>query len=152
MASWQSGVANILLNTFLVVGGLATMILLYALVGRTVFSPPDPQRSRDTTDLVGSVIQVEVQNGVGVDDLAVQTMHYLRDRGFDVVDVGNYSSFDQEHTVVIDRIGNMDAARKVAEILGVPAERVRQEIRRQYYLDVSIIIGRDYEQLRPFHP
>jgi hypothetical protein len=38
----------------------------------------------------------------------------------------------------------------VAEALGLPPERVRREVRRQYYLDASVIIGDDYKQLRPF--
>lgn len=126
-------------------------MLLYAVASRTLVSTPSPERpSDDTTALVGSVIQVEVRNGVGADGLAGRTTQFLRDHGFDVVDVGNDSSFDQQQSVVIDRVGNMDAARKVAEALGVPASRVRQEIRRQYYLDASVVIGHDYDELRPF--
>jgi len=52
--------------------------------------------------------------------------------------------------VVIDRIGNLEAAQNVAEALGIPSERVRQDLKPQYYLDASVVIGRDYEQLRPF--
>jgi hypothetical protein len=150
MASWQARVKNGLLNAGLLVVGLSVMVLLYGLVTRTLVPSPDPQRSPASSELVGSIIQVEVRNGAGVDQLAAQTTHYLRDRGFDVVDVGNYQSFQQERSVVIDRVGDPEAARKVAEALGLPADRVRQEIRRQYYLDASVIIGHDYEQLRPF--
>lgn len=151
MASWQSRLTNGLLNLALVVGGLSVMVLLYAFATRTVFTGPSPERPpSDSSALVGSIIQVEVRNGAGVDHLAERTTQYLRDQGFDVVDTGNYSSFDQEQSVVIDRIGNMEAARRVAEALGIPSNRVRQDIRRQYYLDASIIIGHDYEQLRPF--
>lgn len=150
MSSWQTRLYNGLLNTALVVVGLSVMVLLYALVSRTVLTGPSPERSTDSTELVGSIIQVEVRNGAGVDRLAARTTEYLRDRGFDVVDVGNHSSFDQKQSVVIDRVGDPEAARKVAEALGLSADRVQQEIRRQYYLDASIIIGHDYKQLRPF--
>lgn len=150
MASWQARVKNGLLNAGLLVVGLGVMILLYGLVTRTLLPSPSPQRSEGATELVGSIIQVEVRNGAGIDHLAAETTHYLRDRGFDVVDVGNYSSFQQEQSVVIDRVGDPEAARKVAEALGLPADRVRQDIRRQYYLDASVIIGHDYKQLRPF--
>lgn len=151
MASWQTRLTNGLLNLALVVGGLSVMVLLYAFVTRTVFTGPSPERPSDSPpELVGSIIQVEVRNGAGVANLAERTTQYLRDRGFDVVDTGNYSSFNLEKSVVIDRIGNMEAARKVAETLGIPPDRVRRELRRQYYLDASVIIGHDYEQLRPF--
>lgn len=150
MASWQARVKNGFLNAGLLVVGLSVMVLLYGLVTRTLVPSPDPQRAEGTTELVGSIIQVEVRNGAGVDHLAAETTHYLRERGFDVVDVGNYSSFQQEKSVVIDRVGDPEAARKVAEALGLPADRVRQEIRRQYYLDASVILGHDYKQLRPF--
>jgi len=151
MASWSSRLANGLLNIALAVGGLSVLVLLYALATRTVFTDPSPERpAADSSDLVGSIIQVEVRNGAGVDHLAERTTEYLRDRGFDVVDVGNHSSFDQEHSVVIDRIGNMEAARNVAEALGIPPERVRQDFKPEYYLNASVILGHDYEQLRPF--
>ena len=150
MDSWHERIKNGLLNAGLLVVGLGVMVLLYGLVTRTLTPSPDPQRSDETTKLVGSIIQVEVRNGAGVDQLAAQTTHYLRERGFDVVDVGNYSSFQQERSVVIDRVGDLEAARKVAEALGLPTDRVRQDIRRQYYLDASVIIGHDYKQLRPF--
>lgn len=150
MSSWQTRLYNGLLNAALVVGGLSVMVLLYALVTRTVLTGPSPERPEDSNQLVGSIIQVEVRNGAGVDRLAARTTEYLRNRGFDVVEVGNHSSFDQEQSVVIDRVGDLEAARTVAEALGLPADRVRQEIRRQYYLDASIIIGHDYKQLRPF--
>lgn len=150
MASQHSRFTNGLLNTALVVVGGSVLVLLYALVTGTFFSAPSPERSADSSALVGSIIQVEVRNGAGVDGLASRTTRYLRDHGFDVVDVGNYSTFEQEQSIVIDRIGDPEAARKVAEVLGLSEDRVRQEIRRQYYLDASVILGHDYKQLRPF--
>jgi hypothetical protein len=150
MASWQARIKNGLLNAGLLIVGLGVMMLLYGLVTRTLIPSPDPRRSEGATELVGSIIQVEVRNGAGVDHLAAETTHYLRERGFDVVNVGNYKSFQQERSIVVDRVGDPEAARKVAEALGLPADRVRQEIRRQYYLDASVILGHDYKQLRPF--
>jgi hypothetical protein len=150
MASWHDRVRNGLLNAALLVGGLALMILLYGLVTRTLVPPASPERPDASTELVGTIIQVEVRNGAGVDHLAAEATHFLRERGFDVVDVGNYETFQQERSIVIDRVGDPAAARKVAEALGLPPSRVRQDIRRQYYLDASVVIGRDYKQLRPF--
>jgi hypothetical protein len=126
------------------------MVLLYGLVTRTLVPPASPERPDASTELVGTIIQVEVRNGAGVDRLAAEATHFLRERGFDVVDVGNYETFQQERSIVIDRVGDPEAAQKVAEALGLPPSRVRQDIRRQYYLDASVVIGHDYKQLRPF--
>jgi hypothetical protein len=51
---------------------------------------------------------------------------------------------------VIDRVGDLESAKKVAAVLNIPEERVTQDIRRDYYLDASIIIGHDYNRLEPF--
>lgn len=126
------------------------MVLLYGLVTRVFVPSPDPRRPSASHELVGSIIQVEVRNGAGVNKLAAKTTQYLRERGFDVVDVGNHETFEQERSIVVDRVGDPEAARKVAEALGLPPERVTQDIRRQYYLDASVIIGHDYSELRPF--
>lgn len=150
MNLWSDRVQNGLLNAALVVLGLGVVVLAYALVARTTTPRSNPTRVAQTTELVGPVIQVEIRNGAGVDHLAKQTRAFLRDRGFDVVDVGNYQSFSQEESVVIDRIGDLESARKVASALGIPDERVRQEIRKDYYLDASVILGHDYQTLRPF--
>ena len=77
-------------------------------------------------------------------------MAYLRDKGFDVVDVGNHTNFDVEHTQVIDRVGDLESARRVAQALGVEEEHVRQDINTDLYLDASVLVGHDYETLPPF--
>lgn len=150
MSTWSTRLTNGLLNAALLVVGLGVMILVYALVTRTTTPHPDPTRASDSTELVGEIIQVEVRNGCGIDHLAAQTTQFLRDRGFDVVDVGNYHTFDQQQSLVIDRIGDPASARKVARALGLPEQRVRQEVRRDLYLDATVVIGHDYQQMRPF--
>jgi hypothetical protein len=150
MNLWSTRVRNGLLNAVLLALGFGVMLLAYALVTRTTTPRSDAVRAAQTSELVGEVIQVEVRNGAGVDHLAARTTEFLRDRGFDVVEVGNYGSFSQEHSVVIDRIGDMESAHKVADALDIPDDRVQQDIRKEYYLDASIILGHDYRQLRPF--
>ncbi|PEN13227.1 hypothetical protein CRI94_11340 [Longibacter salinarum] len=150
MNLWTDRVRNGLLNSVLLVLGLGVMLLMYALVTRTTTPRSNPNRVARATELVGPVIQVEVRNGAGVDHLAARTTRFLRDRGFDVVEVGNYGSFAQEHSVVIDRVGDLESARKVARALSIPEDRVEQDIRTDYYLDASVILGKDYRTLRPF--
>lgn len=151
MAKSGDGSGSAFLNISLVVLGLFVTVLLYAFVARVVTPRTDPHREIDApAHLIGAVIQVEVRNACGVSGIAGETRQYLRSQGFDVVEVGDHTIRDLEHSVVIDRSGDLRAAQKVARSMGIPEERVTQEIRESYYLDASVLLGRDYVSLRPF--
>lgn len=94
-------------------------------------------------------IQLDVLNGTGESKLAQRLTDFLRGRGFDVVEMGNYAG-ELDATMIIDRTGNKEAAIRVAQSLGVPKERVIQKIDKTLYLDVSVYIGKDYRSLDPF--
>lgn len=151
MAGGSSRWSSIAINGILVVLSVVVLFLGYALVTRFVTPRVDPVREDNPAQLVGEIIQVDVRNGCGVAGVAAETTMYLRRRGFDVVEVGDYTSFEEEHSKVIDRVGDLASAKKVASALGIPESRVVQEIRREYYLDASVVIGKDYETLRPFN-
>ena len=142
--------SNLGVNTALIIFGIGAIVLLYALATRQLTPRTSPERTTET-GLVGQIIQVEVRNACGVTGLAKTTTDFLRRKGFDVVEVGDHDEFNVERSVVIDRIGDLDAARKLATTLGLPADRVEQDIREDFYLDASVIIGKDYEIMRPFN-
>lgn len=96
---------------------------------------------------VSEIIQVEVLNGCGVSGIAERFTDYLRTNNIDVVSSSNYSDYNVPKTIVIDRIGNSANAKYVAEILGV--KKIITQINKDYFLDVSIIIGKDYNKLKP---
>lgn len=100
-------------------------------------------------DVPSEIIQVEVLNGCGVSGLADRFTYFLRDKGFDVVNKGNYIQFDIEKTIVIDRIGNTANAKEVAKSLGVNQNSIITQINEDYFLDVSVILGADYYKLTP---
>lgn len=90
-------------------------------------------------------IRVEVRNGAGLPGAAERMTDLLRRRGFDVVDFGNARRFDHPRTHVLDRIGNPGYARDVAGVLrGVPIESAPDS---SLYLDVTVMIGRDLEEV-----
>lgn len=99
---------------------------------------------------VSEIIQVEVLNGCGVGGIADRFTDFLRNNKFDVVNMGNYIRFDMDETIVIDRTGNKANALFVAKALGVKKENVIQQLNNDYFLDVSIVTGRDYYTLQPF--
>ncbi|MEX2116002.1 MAG: LytR C-terminal domain-containing protein [Bacteroidota bacterium] len=94
-------------------------------------------------------IQLDVLNGAGESRLAQRLTDYLRSRGFDVVETGNFRE-ELEKTLVIDRAGNKQAALQVAQALGIPEDQIVQKIDKNLFLDVSVFIGKDYRILKPF--
>ncbi len=138
-----------LINTGIVLLIATAVFLSYSLIMRTTIRPPvDPVKDESAA---GEVIQVDVLNGCGVAGVATKFTQYLRSRGYDVVEMGNYRSFDVPESMVIDRTGNIEHAKKVAYALGIKDVNVIQQINLDYFLDVTIVIGRDYESLRPMN-
>jgi len=95
-------------------------------------------------------ITVEVRNAGGVDGMARTATAHLRSAGFDVVDVGNASSFDQQASVVIDRVGNEEAAADVAWALGI--DSVGSEPDPNLFVDVTVRLGSDWTPPRRREP
>lgn len=95
-------------------------------------------------------VRVEVRNGGGVPGRAREAKDQLRNRGFDVVYYGNERPFGLDSSVVLDRIGRPDWARSVAEALGIVV--VREELDPNLLLDVSVVLGRDWEPELPSPP
>jgi len=95
-------------------------------------------------------LQIDVQNGSGVQGIANKFTDYLRANGFDVVETGNFSTSDIKTTMVIDRTGNIKDAKSVASTLGVPEKYVIHQISKDYLLDATVVIGADYMELNPF--
>ena len=138
---------NLFLNIIILLLSAIIIFMSYSLVvnltdGRNSSSSANGKKA-------ASIIQVEVLNGCGVSGAADKFTNYLRQHNFDVVQMGNYISFDIEKTLVIDRTGNMADAYKVAEVLGVSRKNVIQQTNKDYFLDVSVVIGKDFNQLKP---
>ncbi|NNE70776.1 MAG: LytR C-terminal domain-containing protein [Rhodothermales bacterium] len=136
------------LNAGLAVAALVAVALLYAFVVR--WTGPDPAPLGRAVGDLGDIIQVDVRNGCGVTGLAARMTDYLRDRGFDVVEQGDHDSFDVSQTLILDRVGNPRAAEALARAVGLEADRVQEEIRTDYFLDATIVIGADYATIYPF--
>lgn len=101
-------------------------------------------------EVFGERVRVEVLNGGGVDGLAREATGFLRDRGFDVVEVGNWVSFDEDSTFVVARTDDLAAARRVADAMGVG--EVRAEPDPNLFADVSVVLGRDWSPDRVVAP
>ena len=132
------------------------IVLLSAIIIFISYSLYSNLSTRNSNDFAlrkksnSSQIQVEVLNGCGVSGVADTLTDYLRNHNFDVVQIGNYISYDVEKSIVIDRTGNMINAFKVADTLGIDHKNVIQQMNSNYFLDVSLIIGKDFNNLKPF--
>ncbi|MBM4168916.1 MAG: LytR family transcriptional regulator [Ignavibacteria bacterium] len=135
-------------TVIVVFGILALLAVVYAGYALFFSSSDEPLI---TEGVRTRAIQMDVLNAAGENRLALRATEYLRAHGFDVVEMGNALSGTQDHTLVIDRVGNIESARRVATALGVPDHQVVQRIDPTLYLDVTVMIGKDYQSLKPWH-
>ena len=63
----------------------------------------------------------------------------------------NYKTSDVNESLVIDRVGNSANAEKVAYALGIKKKNIVQQLNHDYYVDVSVVIGKDFNTLKPSH-
>jgi hypothetical protein len=146
-ASARRDPRSLILNV--IIGGLILLVLLlaYSLIQRIVFRPPvQPVRSGGKP---GVSIQLDVLNGSGLSGAGTTMTSFLRARGFDVVEIRNYKSSDLQESIVIDRTGDRENAERVAYALGIRKENIVHQINEEYFVDVSVVIGRDVAALKP---
>jgi hypothetical protein len=114
-----------------------------------VMARPAPSASRVAAP-PGVRIRVQVLNATPTRGLARRATGYLRDRGFDVVDVATAPQL-RDSTLVIDWAGHPEWAQLVARALGGVAVESRLDSSR--YLDVTVLVGRDWTPpADPFYP
>ena len=100
---------------------------------------PPPPAPRPT---IQGRVKVEVLNRGGRSGVAREATGTLRDLGFDVVYYGNAGTFTEDSSVVLDRVGRLEAARWAAEALGV--SEVRSEPDSTRYVDVTVLLGPEW--------
>jgi hypothetical protein len=129
------------------IGLAVTVLLVAALAGSAAMGffqprpaaevPPPPEAVID-----GDRLRVEVLNGAGVPGLARDVTRLLRQRNFDVVFYGNAPGGARDTSVVIDRVGRIEDAQRVADALGI--EVVRSAPDTTLYLEATVVLGRDW--------
>ncbi len=127
---------------FLSIGCAGFLAYLFYAEGKKPEAPPAPV-------IPSRVIQLDVLNGCGARGAGAKFTKFLRGSGFDVVEMKNYGSSRVARTIVIDRVGNLEAARRVAAALGVAESNVVQQLNPDYFVDVSVVIGEDHVSLNP---
>jgi len=137
---------KLLLNVSILILIVINAILAYSLVKTISFNDTEDYLLVDSTK---ARIQVEVLNGCGVSGVAEKLTDYLRTNNIDVVNLGNYRSFEIENSIIIGRNEKIYNAKKVAAIVGLDEQNIIQQINPDYLLDVTFILGKDYRDLIP---
>jgi len=126
--------------------GLAVAVLLVSFISRMLNPPVSALVQQDGPP---TVIQVEIVNAAGRPGAGRYTMTFLRERGFDVVDVSS-SDTAAAKSSVIDRLGDRTSALAVARVLGIADTLVFSDVDSMLFIRASVILGKDCAQLTPF--
>lgn len=143
-----------LLNAALVVFGGLLVVLAYGLLLRVTRPADVPARlpeasaAADSTDIPN----VEVLNATAVEGLAAQTRRYLIEHNVDVVRTDNAPEGSVRRSSVVSRTGELDAARRVARMLGIREHQVSSDPQADLSVDATVLLGSDYATLLPFLP
>jgi len=129
-----------------------TLLLLAAVLATQAFIQRRGglRASDDARAPANERVRVEVLNATDTRGLARRATIHLRDRGFDVLEMGN-SGERLDSTLVLDRSGHPDWAERVAKALGGARIEARPDTSR--YLDITVLVGRAWRPpAEPFYP
>jgi len=139
---------NLILNISIIV-----LILINTVLAYSTFKAVSLKFGNSSDDLLidstKARIQVEVLNGCGVSGIADKLTDYLRVNYIDVVNLGNYRSYEIENSIIISRNDKIINAEKVAALVGLDESSIIQQTNSDYLLDVTFILGKDYRNLIP---
>ena len=137
---------NVFINFTILLLSVVIIFLTYSIITKVDYLRSN-NTEEETIGVTKKPVQLEVLNGCGVNGVADKFTDYLRTGNFDVVNIGNYRSFDVDYSLLIDRKGNMANAFEIAATLGIEKNKVIQQVNKEYFLDVTLIIGKDYKKL-----
>jgi hypothetical protein len=132
---------------FIIASAILTVFvifLLYSVLDKTGIITFDNEEQIKPKN-VQQLIQVEVLNGCGVAGVGDGLTDVLRAKGIDVVKTGNYRSFDVDNTFIVDRMGKVETAERVADSLNLNKRFIITEKNKNLFLDLTIVIGKDYK-------
>ena len=90
-------------------------------------------------------ITVEVLNGTRTAGLANRARDLLQSYDFEVMAPNNADNDQYVNTVVLDRKGNLDNAKKVADIIHCTRIYAKPDAQMDQAVDVTLILGKDFD-------
>ena len=101
--------------------------------------------SKESIDKNSLVITVEILNGTNINGLAGRTREVYQSFGFDVISIGNADNKGYINTVVLDRKGKLERAKKAAEVIHCDRVYTKPDPNIDDSIDVTIILGKDFD-------
>lgn len=93
-------------------------------------------------------VKVQVLNGCGIAGIAAKVGKWLEKNGYNVEDIGNADRQDYQNSGIIDRSGNLTAARELALLLGIGEDRIKRFMSGpKPQVDLTLIVGKDCKRL-----
>jgi hypothetical protein len=134
-------------SALLVVALSASAVVMHARrAPRSLFAAPADQARAPA----GVRIRVQVLNTTKTRGLARRATRLLRDRGFDVVEIGTVGP-TIDTTLVLDLSGHPGWADAAAKVMAPARTRARADSSR--YLDVTVLIGSSWRPpAEPLYP
>jgi hypothetical protein len=128
-----------------VVSGLVVVTACVAVVGLVRWKEKRRQATAAPPQEVAA-IKVQVLNACGEPGLAQKVRDFFMKFQVDVRETGN-AGYMLPESVVLDRIGDRLRAGRIARLMGLPDDRVIQQLNRALVdIDVTILIGKDYRK------
>lgn len=128
--------------------GIISIVMLFSFIIRLNSTPLNTKLSENTESRgYNNTIQLNILNATGKTGLASQTRDYLRQVGFDVVEIGNYDT-ELDTSIVIDRLGDKTSAFKLSRVVGINEKNIKTEIDSSLYLRATLVLGKDFKNLR----
>jgi len=116
----------------------ASSVAIHSRAGSAPLLPPVTDRQHEVRAPEGVRIRVQVLNTTKTRGLARRATRLLRDRGFDVVELGTVGP-TMDTTLVLDLSGHPAWADAVAKVMAPAHTRARRDSSR--YLDVAVLVG-----------
>ncbi len=88
--------------------------------------------------------RLAVLNGAGIEGLATRSAEFLREKGFNVVEVSNADRMDYAKTLIIDYTGNPYTTRYLMEVMGLSQGQILFQAPPNDQVDVAVILGADW--------
>ena len=130
--------------------GILNAILIASFVIKHAFPTQTPNLQADNVAVSSerqAVVRMEVLNGCGESGIASRFADYLQPTGFKPVFVGNFDNFDMPKTIILDRKSrNRVVGLRLAEVLDIASSNVHYQASDRKDVDVSIIIGKDFNK------
>jgi hypothetical protein len=96
-------------------------------------------------------LRFQVLNGCGVGGAAAKFASWIRNKStseivIDVIDESNFTTFDEEKTMLLVRDATAAQVERVAELIGFTAEQIVHKELDDNFLDIdfTIVLGKDF--------